>query len=315
MSTFEIEILLPGQLTPNETSNLQKCEGKIITLSVLRHRASLSEIATSSYYVNGAPPDVLSLLEAYRVRFPAVITQVLPGKMLAVAVGVGFNAPGLFIQNTSPVDLCNGDYICLLPPIFGPVDCIKLDSVGLELVFPLTIPQQLSRDLIGKIVARSIERCAANANLIPNGQARHADIICYNGRRHDLQLNICNANAVNMSIRTLMLNMMFSINEGCLLLLALIPTLLISGTRDSYTNLLLQTANAMRETGQLVNLPHVPHPQDGHRRFVVYESISSWISTASKLGDALGTKAILRICTFDGPSTVRPGERISVIQL
>uniref|UniRef100_UPI00387FB240 Tri2A n=1 Tax=Human herpesvirus 3 TaxID=10335 RepID=UPI00387FB240 len=253
---FEIEVLLPGELSPAETSALQKCEGKIITFSTLRHRASLVDIALSSYYINGAPPDTLSLLEAYRMRFAAVITRVIPGKLLAHAIGVGTPTPGLFIQNTSPVDLCNGDYICLLPPVYGSADSIRLDSVGLEIVFPLTIPQTLMREIIAKVVARAVED----------------------------------------------LNLMFSINEGCLLILALIPRLLA---------LLIPRLLALvtREAAQLI------HPEAPMLMLPIYETISSWISTSSRLGDTLGTRAILRVCVFDGPSTVHPGDRTAVIQV
>uniref|UniRef100_UPI00387FB223 Tri2B n=1 Tax=Human herpesvirus 3 TaxID=10335 RepID=UPI00387FB223 len=260
---FEIEVLLPGEISPAETSALQKCEGKIITFSTLRHRASLVDIALSSYYINGAPPDTLSLLEAYRMRFAAVITRVIPGKLLAHAIGVGTPTPGLFIQNTSPVDLCNGDYICLLPPVFGSADEIRLDSVGLEIVFPLTIPQTLMREIIAKVVARAVERTAA-------------DVICYNGRRYELETNLQHRDGSDAAIRTLVLNLMFSINEGTTLILTLITRLL---------------------------------------RFPIYEAISSWISTSSRLGDTLGTRAILRVCVFDGPSTVHPGDRTAVIQV
>lgn len=312
---FEIEVLLPGELSPAETSALQKCEGKIITLSTLRHRASLVDIALSSYYINGAPPDTLSLLEAYRMRFAAVITRVIPGKLLAHAIGVGTPTPGLFIQNTSPVDLCNGDYICLLPPVFGSADSIRLDSVGLEIVFPLTIPQTLMREIIAKVVARAVERTAAGAQILPHEVLRGADVICYNGRRYELETNLQHRDGSDAAIRTLVLNLMFSINEGCLLLLALIPTLLVQGAHDGYVNLLIQTANCVRETGQLINIPPMPRIQDGHRRFPIYETISSWISTSSRLGDTLGTRAILRVCVFDGPSTVHPGDRTAVIQV
>uniref|UniRef100_UPI003CC92280 Tri2B n=1 Tax=Human herpesvirus 3 TaxID=10335 RepID=UPI003CC92280 len=304
---FEIEVLLPGEISPAETSALQKCEGKIITFSTLRHRASLVDIALSSYYINGAPPDTLSLLEAYRMRFAAVITRVIPGKLLAHAIGVGTPTPGLFIQNTSPVDLCNGDYICLLPPVFGSADEIRLDSVGLEIVFPLTIPQTLMREIIAKVVARAVERTAAGRT---PGELPGADVICYNGRRYELETNLQHRDGSDAAIRTLVLNLMFSINEGTTLILTLITRLLVQGAHDGYVNLLIQTANCVRETGQ-----PMPRIQDGHRRFPIYEAISSWISTSSRLGDTLGTRAILRVCVFDGPSTVHPGDRTAVIQV
>uniref|UniRef100_UPI003CC9223A Tri2A n=1 Tax=Human herpesvirus 3 TaxID=10335 RepID=UPI003CC9223A len=294
---FEIEVLLPGELSPAETSALQKCEGKIITFSTLRHRASLVDIALSSYYINGAPPDTLSLLEAYRMRFAAVITRVIPGKLLAHAIGVGTPTPGLFIQNTSPVDLCNGDYICLLPPVFGSADSIRLDSVGLEIVFPLTIPQTLMREIIAKVVARAVEDLNPDPDL---------NVLYYNGARLSLVADVQQL-ASDAAIRTLVLNLMFSINEGCLLILALIPRLLALG----YVNALLQMQSVTREAAQLIH-PEAPMLM---RRLPIYETISSWISTSSRLGDTLGTRAILRVCVFDGPSTVHPGDRTAVIQV
>ncbi|QPI70154.1 capsid triplex subunit 2 [Equid herpesvirus 6] len=310
-AAFEIDVLLPGDLSPGDLAALQKCEGKMIFFATLRRRAALADVALASYYVNGAPPDTLSLMAAYRRRFPAIIQRVLPGKMTAAALGVAPLPPGAFIQNTGPFDLCNGDAVCVLPPILDLEDRLRLGSAGLELLFPLTVPQPQARELVARVVARAVEALGGNGQ--PR-QPRGADVMYYNGRRYNVAPDLQHRDGANGVARTLVLNMIFAMNEGSLLLLALIPNLLTLGTQDGFVNAIIQMGSATREVGQLIHQQPPPRPQDGARRFCVYEALMAWIGTAARLGDVLGGRPLVRVCTFDGPSAVARGEKAPVIQ-
>ncbi|BAH02469.1 capsid triplex subunit 2 [Equid alphaherpesvirus 9] len=308
-TAFEIDILLPSDLSPADLSALQKCEGKLVFLTALRRRVMLSSVTLSSYYVNGAPPDTLSLMAAFRRRFPAIIQRVLPNKMIAAALGVAPLPPGAFIQNTGPFDLCNGDSVCALPPILDVEDKLRLGSVGEEILFPLTVPLAQARELIARLVARAVQA------LTPNAQAqRGAEVMFYNGRKYNVTPDLRHRDAVNGVARSLVLNMIFAMNEGSLVLLSLIPNLLTLGTQDGFVNAIIQMGSATREVGQLVHQQPVPQPQDGARRFCVYEALMSWIGVASRLGDVIGGKPLVRICTFEGPATISRGEKAPVIQ-
>ncbi|ACT88340.1 capsid triplex subunit 2 [Felid alphaherpesvirus 1] len=304
--SFEIEILLPGDISQADMTALQKCEGKIVFLNILKRRATLGDIALSSYYINGSPPDTLALMAAYRRRFPAIIMRVLPGKMTAVAIGVAPLPPGAFIQNTGPFELCNGDAICLVPPLIGNEDRLRLTSCGLDIIFPSTVPVAQAREMLARVVARAAEMLGA-------GGRRGMDIMFYNGRRYQLTPDIQRRDGIDAATRTLILNMIFLLNEGCLLLLTLIPNLLTLGAQDGYVNAIIQLGSATREVAQLIHRPPVHPPQDGTRRFCVYEALATWVTSASRLGDIIGAKPILRICTFDASPVIPVGERASIV--
>lgn len=139
---FEVEIVLPGDLSHGDLAALQKCEGKVVFFTTLRRRVPLADVALASFSVNGVAPDTLGLMAAYRCRFPAVVLRVAPGRMMAAPLGVGPMPRGAFLQNTGPFDLCNGDAVCLLPPLLGPGDRLALASAGAELLFPMTVPRR-----------------------------------------------------------------------------------------------------------------------------------------------------------------------------
>ncbi|QBN85137.1 capsid triplex subunit 2-like protein [Phocid alphaherpesvirus 1] len=311
LPAFEIEILLPSSISQVDGAALQKCEGKIVFFNTLRRRATLEEVSFSSYYVNGAQPDSLALMTAYRRRFPAIIMRVLPGKIIAVALGVAPLPQGAFIQNTGPFELCNGDAICLLPPIIGNEDRLQLTSCHLDILFPLTVPIAQAREMIARVISRAVETLGAREHRA--GHQRGVDVMFYNGRRYQLFPNFQQRDGLDSITRTLILNMIFTLNEGCLLLLSLIPNLLTLGAQDGYVNAIIQLGSATREVAQLIRRPQIPLPQDGARRFCVYEALTSWIASASRLGDVIGAKAMFRVCIFDASPVVPVGEKASII--
>ncbi|SCO83574.1 capsid triplex subunit 2 [Spheniscid alphaherpesvirus 1] len=313
--SFMIEIQLPANISHADMAALQKCEGRVVFFSSLRRIAALCDIDYTSFFVNGAKPDALTLMAAYRRRFAAVLIRVLPGKITAAALGVSPIPAGLALQNTGPFELRNGDSVCFLPPVFGNTGShvVRLESVGSELHFPVTVPSELSREVLAKLVAMSLEAIGANAHVQPRGPPRDSDSVYYNGKRYQITNALRQLDSVESTARTLILNMLFAINEGCSLLFALIPNLLTLGAQDGYVNALIQLESATRAVGQLIRQPQVPQAQDGERRFPVYEAVSSWIFMACRLGDDLGPRPLLRVCTFDGPSTIKPGEMAAVI--
>ncbi|ASW27089.1 capsid triplex subunit 2 [Beluga whale alphaherpesvirus 1] len=310
-AAFEIEILIPGTASPGDLAALQRCEGKIVFLRALRRRVTLAEVDVASFHVNGVPPDTLSYLAAYRRRFPAVLARALPGRLLAFALDVGPLPRGAFIQNTGPFDLCNGDAVCLVPPLGGAESRLHLASLGVDLLFPLTVPLPQGRELLARVLARAVEALGGDGGAAAN--PRGADVMYYNGRQYQLAPDVQHRDGVEASVRTLLINMLFNINEGALVLLSLVPNLLVLGMQDGFANAILQLGSATREAGQLIRQAPPPPPQDGARRFVVVDALMAWLTSASRLGDVVGAKAVLRVCTFDGSAVIRPGERTPVV--
>ncbi|AEM63960.1 capsid triplex subunit 2 [Suid alphaherpesvirus 1] len=296
---MEVDIALPT-LSPGDLSALQRCEGRVVFLETLRRHATLREVALP------CGGDVLAAMAAYRRRFAAVITRVTPHRMLATPLGVGGRGQSLVLQNTGPFDLTNGDHVCLVPPLLGD-ECLRLTSANLELRFPMTLPLAQARELTARVVARAAETLRGGA------PARGADVVFSNGRRY--QLPPPHRDNAEAATRSLVLNMIFLLNEGAVILLSLIPNLLTLGAQDGYANAVIQLGSATRELGQLVRQPPPPLPQDHARRFCVFEALEAWIASASRLGDTLGTRPVARVCIFDGPPTVPPGEKAAVVEV
>ncbi|QBM10882.1 Triplex capsid protein VP23 [Caprine alphaherpesvirus 1] len=307
---FEVEIVLPGDLSHGDLAALQKCEGKVVFFATLRRRAALADVALASFSVNGAAPDTLALMAAYRCRFPAVVLRVAPGRMIAAPLGVGPMPRGAFLQNTGPFDLCNGDAVCLLPPLLGPGDRLALPSAGVELLFPLTVPLAQARELVARVVARAVE---ALGDREAAARPRDTDVIYHNGRRYQVAPDVHGREGADAAARTLMLHMVFNINEGNLLLLSLIPNLLTLGLQDGVANAIVQLGSATREAGQLVRFAPAEPRHGGGRRFCLYDALAAWIGSAARLGDIVGARPLAKVCTFDGPSAVRPGEKAPIV--
>ncbi|AEN80107.1 UL18 [anatid alphaherpesvirus 1] len=314
---FIVEIIIPSGISHADTSALQKCEGRIIFLSSVRRRIALSDIDYKSFYTNGTEPDTLALLAAFRRRFAAVITRIMPGKITAAVLGIGPLISGLSLQNTSPFDLINGDSVCFLPPMLGGGigdGRLKLDSISTELIFPMTIPGSIAREIISKVVALSLGAVVQTAQIQPRGVQRDTIPIHYNGRRYNITPSIQNLDAAESVARTLVLNMMFAISEGCMILFALIPHLLTLSGQDGYVNALVQLQSAARAAGQLMNMPRqIPQIQDGDRRFPIYETISWWLNMTTTLNESLRPREQVRVCVIEGPPTIKPGNMAPVI--
>ncbi|AAR86144.1 capsid triplex subunit 2 [Bovine alphaherpesvirus 5] len=308
--TFEVEIVLPGDLSHSDLAALQKCEGKVVFLATLRRRVQLADVALASFSVNGVAPDTLALMAAYRCRFPAVVLRVAPGRMLAAPLGVGPMPRGAFLQNTGPFDLCNGDAVCLLPPLLGPGDRLALASAGAELLFPTTVPLPQARELVARVVARAVEALGDRGAA---ARPRGADVMYHNGRRYQVTPDVQHREGADAAARTLALHMVFNVNEGSLLLLSLIPNLLTQGLQDGVANAIVQLGSASREAGQLLRLEPAEPREDGRRRFCLYGALAAWISSATRLGDAVGARPVAKVCTFDGPSVVRTGEKAPIV--
>ncbi|BBM13190.1 capsid triplex subunit 2; VP23 [pteropodid alphaherpesvirus 2] len=310
---FESEIAIPSTISRQDAAALQRCEGRILFLPAIRRQLTLSDVSHESFFMGGVAPDTLGLLLAYRRRFPAVITRVLPTRLVACPLDIGFShAGGLNLRNTSPVDLCNGDAVSLLPQIFeGATTSLRLESLDVTLRFPVTLPTPLAREIVARLVTQGIQHLNPDPR-VPGG---HADlnVIHYNGTRLTLVANVEQLAPVGAELRTLVLNLVYSITEGTALVLSLIPRLFALSAQDGYVNALLQMQSATREAAQLIH-PELPGPpQDGERRFPLYEALSAWITHAGQLGDTLALAPVARVCTFDGAAVVRAGDLAPVI--
>ncbi|AFR32460.1 capsid protein [Leporid alphaherpesvirus 4] len=303
---FESDIAIPSGISPADAAALQRCEGKVLFLPNLHRQLALSDVSHESFAVGGVDPDTLGLLLAYKRRFPAVITRVLPTRLIASPIEAVFpqRSGVVSLHNTSPVDLCNGDMISLMPPVFdGQSTTLRLESLGLTLKFPVTLPSPLAREIVARLVTRGIE------NLNPDGAAGdRQDTIHYNGARLSVISDVRQLEPVNAEIRSLVLNMVYSITEGTALILALIPRLFSLSAQDGYVNALLHLQSATREAAQLIHPVAPGMPQDGDRRFPVYEALVAWMAHAAQLGDVLALAPVARVCTFDGPTVIRPGD-------
>ncbi|AEI00220.1 UL18 protein [Gallid alphaherpesvirus 3] len=309
-----VEIELPCGLSTCDANLLQRCEGRVLFLPSVRARVLLKEVDYKSYYIAGAEPDTLSLLSTYKRRFAAVVTRALPGRMSAVVLGMGTIPSGLALQNTGPFDLCNGDAVCLIPPLFPNVcSRIRLESIDTELLFPSTVPARLAREIIAKTLSRATEGIAIGGGLAPPPTSREAESITYNGKTYTISPTLHSLDASESAVRTLLLNMIFAIDEGNMLLYALIPTLLTLGASDGYVNALVGLQTATRAVGQLIRIPRPPPLQDAWRRYPIYEALSSWITMALHLGDMLALRPLLKVCTFDGPASIKVGDLCPVI--
>ncbi|AQS79198.1 capsid triplex subunit 2 [Ateline alphaherpesvirus 1] len=312
---LEAELAIPSCISRQDAAALGRCEGRVVFLPAIRRQLELADVAHESFAVGGVEPDALGLLLAYRRRFPAIITRVLPTRLVATPVDTGL-APGgtAVLRNTSPVDLCNGDSVSLLPPVFeGQNTGVRLESLGLTLRFPLTLPTTLARDVVARLVARGIERLNPDPHAGLPAAPRH-DAVHYNGQSFAIAADGPQLASVGAEIRTLVLNMVYSITEGTALVALLMPGLLALSANDGYVNSLLQMQSATREAAQLVRPVAPAAPQDGDRRFPLYEALAAWMSHASQLGDALALPPVARVCAFDGPAVVPPGELAPVIR-
>lgn len=326
-----VEVELPRNLSSCDAMLLQKCEGRVLFLKSVRARVPWADVDHASYFNGGVSPDTLSLLAAYKLRFPAVITRVYPGRMSAVALGTGPLPAGVALQNTGPFDLCNGEPVCFFPPVFDCVcNTVRLESVDSTVVFPATLPSSVYAEVLGKVMSRAVEAVAAGRVVAPgcrpvgNGQDlnqpgagpapfRDADTVTYNGRQYHVSPDLRHLDSTEPSVRTLALNVMFTVTEGTMLILAMVPHLLALGANDGYVNALVGLQTATRSAGQLIRIPQPEACEDAARRFPLYEALAAWLQMAVHLGEAFGTKAMLRVCTFDGPSSVKPGEMAPVI--
>ncbi|QOD40163.1 capsid triplex subunit 2 [Macropodid alphaherpesvirus 4] len=314
MDTFEAEIAIPSGLTQPEIAALQRCEGQVVFLPTIRRKLTLREVSHESFTVGGVAPDTLGLIVAYNRRFPAVITRVFSTKLVVVPVDIGFTQNGMMnLRNTSPVDLCNGDSISLLPPILeGASTKIYLNTLNLTLLFPLTLPTPLAIEVTARLVARGMY--ALNPDpAIPRGP-EGLNNVYYNGKRLGLLADINQLAPINETLRTLLLNMVYTITEGTSLVLALMPRLFALSAQDGYVNSLLHMQSITREVAQLIH-PEAPRLlQDGQRRFPIYEAISAWITHASQLGHVLALSPIARVCAFDGPSVRSSNDLVPIIR-
>ncbi|ARS01879.1 capsid triplex subunit 2 [Macacine alphaherpesvirus 1] len=311
---FESEIAIPSGISRADAAALQRCEGRVVFLPTIRRQLALADVAHESFATGGVAPDTLGLLLAYRRRFPAVIARVLPTRLVAYPLDLGLTHAGTAnLRNTAPVDLCNGDPVSLVPPVFeGPSTDVRLESLDLTLRFPVTLPSSLAREIVARLVARGIR----SLNPDPRAPAELADLnaVYYNGARLPLVANVEQLEPVNAEVRTLILNAAYSITEGTAVVLSLIPRLFALSAQDGYVNTLLQMQSATREAAQLIH-PEAPGPpQDGDRRLPVYEALVAWLTHASQLGDALALAPVARVCTFDGPAVVRSGDLAPVIR-
>ncbi|ADO13810.1 capsid triplex subunit 2 [Saimiriine alphaherpesvirus 1] len=310
---FEADLAIPSCVSRQDAAALQRCEGRVVFLPALRRQLELAEVAHESFSIGGVEPDTLGLLLAYRRRFPAIITRVLPTRMVAVPVDTGL-APGgtSVLRNTAPVDLCNGDSVSLLPPVFeGQNANVRLESLGLTLRFPLTVPTPLAREIVARLVAQGIERMNPDPR---GGAAPRLNAVHYNGARFVIAPEGQQLAPISAEVRTLVLNLVYSITEGTALVALLMPGLLALSANDGYVNALLQMQSATREAAQLVRPVAPGPPQDGDRRFPLYEALAAWMSHASQLGDALASPPIARVCTFDGAAVIKSGELAPVIR-
>ncbi|AID52719.1 capsid triplex subunit 2 [Falconid herpesvirus 1] len=312
-----VDIEIPSRISTSDMNLLQRCEGRVLFLSTVRARLSLSDVDYNSYCIGGVEPDTLGLLAAFRARYPAVISRVLPSRISAVVLGVSQIPAGLTLQNSGPFDLCNGDAVCFFPSVFEGVQSrLHLASIDADLVFPAVLPAQLAREVLAKTMARATEAVSSGAAGAGQGAivgAREADVITYNGRRYTVAPTIRRLDSAESSVRTLLLNMLFAVNEGSMLVFALIPNLLTLGANDGYVNALVGLESATRATGQLLRIGTPPAIQDAGRRFPLYEALAAWIQMAQHLGEQLSIKPMLRVCTFDGPSSIKAGEQAPVI--
>ncbi|AAG45755.1 UL18 capsid protein [Meleagrid alphaherpesvirus 1] len=308
-----VEIELPCRLSTCDANLLKKCEGRILFLPTVRSRLSLTDVDYKSFYVAGTEPDTLNLLSIFKTRFAAVITRVLPGRLSTSVLGIGPIPCGLALQNTGPFDLCNGDAICFMPPVFPNICCrMRLESVDVDLLFPATVPSRLAREIFAKILSRAIETIASSAERNPPA-SRGPETVTYNGKSYTITPALQSLDAAESAARTLLLNMLFAVTEGNMILYTMIPTLLTLGVSDGYINALIGLETATRAVGQLVRIPRPPALQDAWRKYPIYEALSSWINMATHLGDILSLRSLLRACTFDGPSNVKVGDMCPVI--
>ncbi|AMB17038.1 capsid triplex subunit 2 [Macropodid alphaherpesvirus 1] len=305
MDTFEAEIAIPSGLSQPELAALQRCEGQVVFLPTIRRKLVLRDVAYESFTSGGVAPDTLGLIVAYNRRFPAVITRVFPTKLVVVPLDIGFTQTGsLNLRNTSPVDLCNGDPISLLPPVFdGASTKVYLSTLNLTLLFPLTLPTPLALEVTARLVARGMY--ALNPDPVAPRGPEDLNSVHYNGKRLGLVADIQQLEPINEMLKALLLNMVYTITEGTSLVLALMPRLFALSAQDGYVNSLLHMQSITREAAQIIH-PEAPRLlQDGQRRFPIYEAIAAWIAHAAQLGNLLALAPIARVCTFDGP-TVRP---------
>ncbi|QFU14584.1 capsid triplex subunit 2 [Psittacid alphaherpesvirus 5] len=311
---YSIVIILPRDISRDDEERLNKCVGTILFTSVLKKRIFLHELDARSYGINGRAVDYLTMLNAYRRRFPILVTGALRGELRAIALNVGYPR-GLTVKNTGPYDLLNGDLICLIPPLPGLTPTIQLSSCDTELVFPMTLPIDAAREIIGKIISSmTYEFCLRNQLQVV--RPVNALRTTYRNRSIELTPAITDGSALQEMMHTLFTSMMFAVHEGVLILLMLMPTLLAGGAVDPFTNALVQMRTATRLSVQLLRPPilDIPDPNRGNGRNNIFEMLSIWIAMATQLGDALGLKPAIKVCLYHAESTViKEGEIFSAI--
>ncbi len=311
---FEADIAIPSGISRPDAAALQRCEGRVVFLPTIRRQLALADVAHESFVSGGVSPDTLGLLLAYRRRFPAVITRVLPTRIVACPVDLGLTHAGTVnLRNTSPVDLCNGDPVSLVPPVFeGQATDVRLESLDLTLRFPVPLPTPLAREIVARLVARGIRDL--NPDPRTPGELPDLNVLYYNGARLSLVADVQQLASVNTELRSLVLNMVYSITEGTTLILTLIPRLLALSAQDGYVNALLQMQSVTRDAAQLIH-PEAPMlMQDGERRLPLYEALVAWLAHAGQLGDILALAPAVRVCTFDGAAVVQSGDMAPVIR-
>lgn len=191
----------------------------------------------------------------------------------------------------------------------GQATDVRLDSLDLTLRFPVPLPSPLAREIVARLVARGIR----DLNPSPRnpGGLPDLNVLYYNGSRLSLLADVQQLGPVNAELRSLVLNMVYSITEGTTIILTLIPRLFALSAQDGYVNALLQMQSVTREAAQLIH-PEAPAlVQDGERRLPLYEALVAWLTHAGQLGDTLALAPVVRVCTLTarplcGPETWPP---------
>lgn len=316
-SSYEIKITLPGNLTRDEEDRLRCLSGTILMATSLRRCMFLHDLDRKSFYIHGAEPDYATTLAAYRRRFPLLITCVCNKEITALALSIGC-PKGLNFRNTGPFSLFNGSNVSLIPPIgtWGGRWRVELPSCGSVLEPAMTVPSEIAAELLGKILSgMTYEFCARNQ--IPADRPAEVYRIACDGKAFDLTPAIkCNTSDLQETMKTLFASVLFSMNEGVLQVMALMPALLAGGATNPFLNALLQMQSATRLSAQIFNPPALPvhDPTGGMRRYNVFDAFSAWLAMAYRLGELFNVKPALKVVMFySDVSAVEEGQTANAI--
>nr|QOJ44285.1 capsid triplex subunit 2 [Gallid alphaherpesvirus 1] len=312
---YEIRVVLPNGLTRDEEDRLRSLRGTILMAPILRRCVFLHEIDQKSFFAHGKEPDYATLLTAYRRRFPILIVCVENRELSAIALSIGYPR-GISVRNTGPFSLNNGDLVSLLPPITNTRFRVDLPSCGSVIEPAMTIPFEIGTELMGKIFAgMAYDFCVRNQ--IATTRPRDIYVVTYKNKTLDLStLPPSDAAALQDTMKSLFSSVLFSIHEGVMSVLSLMPALLAGGANDPFLNAILQMQSMTRLSVQLFNPPalELPEPAGSSGRYHVFDAFAAWLSMSHRLGDLFNLKPVLKVVMFySDDSTANEGDLLNAI--